>query len=216
MSSYSPKCVYYKIVRNSDGSFVKQSAGVQVCFGGFSPQNIYSVEYHVEIDKTIDNDMVEYYMKFLSRLLDTSLYSYKIEVDENLNRTFIFTLKTELEKVNEKYTYMSRALALLYFTAIRYFQEFPEIILDIYEKKDKVFSSSKIYEKFLLAHNNYSKLAHKKYNNLCGHGLIYYNPHLNKTFEKDIKKIREIIKNKTNTNSVMSHFYSVTPPPSKL
>ena len=140
---------------------------IEPCFSSIRCQKNKFIKYHVYINNSISNQIVFYYIKFLSKILDKKKFQYKLY--KKLNKRLL-SLKL-------KFTSSHKPLELLYLTAFRYLYEFPEIVKELYNlRKNNIKENFILFQELHMHHY----LGTEKYNmnhniscNLGGHGLIY-------------------------------------------
>ena len=132
------------------------------CFSSiFRSGNTQSIVYICDADQNLSNDEISFYLNFLESFLDKSKYKFNYK---EKSKKILFKLNC-IE--------FNRIQSLLYLTAFRVLQEFPEIVKDLFLSKD--LSSDELFNKFLFIHCEYSCGTKKlvKYNKLDIHGLYY-------------------------------------------
>ncbi len=136
-----------------------------ICFGNLSNPLPSRVIYLIPIDKNLSKDETLFYLNFLDNILDKSIYRYKIiEKSKKFPNHLMLTVQTKG---------MIFKHALLYFTAFRYLDEYPEIVNQLFQFKN-IEDYSDLFVKFLKIHFDYKKIKKVKQGNLEGHGLITY------------------------------------------
>lgn len=132
------------------------------CFGSFTPIG-QTIKYLCNTDKFLSKEVVSFYIDFLQRILDKNIF--KCDIKEN--NKVMFKLETKG---------LTRSQALLYLTAIRELDEFPEISNELFRFKDK--SINRLFYEFQKIHFLYvkNKIPFKSVRGApCGynHILIY-------------------------------------------
>lgn len=159
--SYSPKITFTQIF----GDFRREES--YICFSPIygDEQHPDYIEYPAFIDKSLNEDSVKFYLDFLSKILNKEQYTFEFKTIGSLP-CVLFTLKT---------SNLTRSKALLYLTAFRYIWEFPEIVRELFNRKSKHKNINGLFTELQILHWEHikGKIGPVKYNNLCGHGLIY-------------------------------------------
>lgn len=156
----------------------------------FSDMYLYGrplkIKYLANVYKTLSLDHVSFFIKFLNKMLDNNLFSFKI-------------LKGEKNKVlfNLKTSELTNTQALCYLTAFRIINEFPDVIIELFKYKDLSFIKQfkKLQEIHVLMIRGKIKDLHA---NCSGHGLIYnyqWNDPKIKIIPIDLKTFRAELKN---------------------
>lgn len=117
----------------------------------------------------------KFYIQFLLDIFNFEEFNFRIRITKN---HIFFWVKMSPILKKDKY------LLLLIFTLFRYLQEFPEIVNDFYENRQKTIEENFI--QFQKSHNNTRSTY---YNNRFGHAVIPYtidNPITYKQFVKNI------------------------------
>lgn len=178
---YVPRVKYLEFI--DDKKYIKRGgfyAGYHACFasiyygGGWydkksPPFNPHKIIYFGIIDESLSKEQVEFYLDFLNKILDNNLFKYKFGKSIKV-RKVIYQLNTKG---------LNRVTSLLYLTAFRYVQEFPEIIVELHKfasSREKEKDIEELFIEFQRLH--YSNCIEapilKKYNALGGHGLVFY------------------------------------------
>jgi len=141
----------------------------------------------------LTKEQINFYYGFLKEITAGDDYSFSYEFkDKNLE----VSLKTNPKNFESRYK------ALLYLTALRYVQEYPEIVKALIAHKDEPIEIK--FDKFQEIHELASngKIRLVKYGNLAGHGLMY------KMYSKeriDLNKFKNNLKSSLK-DSVNSYF----------
>jgi hypothetical protein len=209
---YLPNVKFWEV---NAGKRVRQRAA---CFSGLgrSKDSFYDasrkmpefVLYPCPIDKSITTEALIYYINFLPVFLDTGLYTYKLG-KACIQPNIIWKFKS---------SGMTYAKALLYLTAFRYPDEYPDIINDFYTNThNKGMNNEQLFKEFQSIHAEYSE-SFPTYNNnkkrkklskvewLGGHGLMAPYSYGNQTFNAiSIEAFKNNLANK-NIQQVIQHF----------
>ena len=198
---YHTHAVKYREIykNNQEIKNIKYSRKHTACFNRF---NNYSttrkipdyILYSCPVDKDIAKDTLLFYLNFLDQILEKNLYKYKIFTARN--KLFV------LYRLNSKT--LKNSKILLYLTAFRYIEEFPEILIELFNnQKDK--SIEGLFDFFQDIHNKsaHGKFALHKTNNLSGHGLMY--PYFGGFKVITIEQFKENLKKK-NPSSITEFF----------
>lgn len=142
-------------------------------------------------DKDLNNEEVDFYLKFMEEIFEKGRFKYK----KVKNNQVLF----ELDCKNLK-----RATALLYLTAFRNIQEFPEFVKELFKRKAKTLEEN--FEIFQLIHWDYMVGKIKlKYCTGAGHILFYkYGGQSSTTIS--LEEFQYNVKNQT-SNDVNSFFF---------
>ena len=149
-----------------------------ICFSGIGQHNNPTlpdkVIYEVPIDASLTREHVEFYISFLSSILDENKYEYEFIKIENEAKTKKLFSNGEQILWTLNCNGLKRHKILLYLTAFRYISEQPEILIEFFKSKDKS-DKNEVFKDFQECHikSSTGKLGMVKYGNLCGHGLIY-------------------------------------------
>lgn len=182
---------YYQIKKN------RYKCLDAACFSTIRSYETDLVFTRFTIQKVLKPEAIDFYVEFLGKILDKKKYRTRVSKDK---KYFFLLLNSKNISTTHK--------VLLYLTAFRYFQEFPEIINDFYEKK-----TGDVEKDFILfqeIHRDFDlNKKHLTYNNLSGHGLIYQYSFDNPTFKYkpiSLKAFQNKLNNNTGIN-VQQHFF---------
>lgn len=158
----------FEYIPNVKGKLLKKNGGT-ICFNGrcfsgwfyyefskFGKDKFFHICYRCPIDQTLNLREVRFYLQQLQRLL-------KIKIKHIIKKNEIVFFVPVFYKHSH-----------FLLTALRYINEFPEIIKDTFSASK--ISISKFLSNFNTAHNKFESRKDVKYNNLNGHGVIspYY------------------------------------------
>ncbi len=146
------------------------------------------VKFNCWVDDDLDLDQINFYAKFLKKILNGKIFDYEIKEEEKRN-IIVWDLSS-------KELYHSQIL--MYLTAMRIPQEFPEIIIELFKSKDEKID--KLFDIFMQIHLDCCSSKIKlKYESFFGHGLCapydYKNhkcPNLEKFKLKLTKKLNSV------------------------
>ena len=158
----------------------------QVCFSALHGKAI-KVTFDCKIDSDLTISHVNFYVKFLKKILNKDLFTYEINKDKS---KILFTLNG---------TGLTYSQKLLYLTAMRYLQEFPTIILELFNYKNLLINDlfNKFIEIHLLVCQN--KFDLKYDDSFYGHSLVApyevnnYNSINLKNFKTNLKFNKESV-----------------------
>lgn len=126
-------------------------------------RDLSRIKFLVRIHNSLSVSDVEKYILFLRGVLQTKTIVFDTKISKN-SRFLLVDLKSTA--VNK------RGLILLYLTAFRYVQEFPEIINLLFAGNNNR-DIRELFFDFQKSHFDYTKNCQRKvYDNLYGHGLI--------------------------------------------
>lgn len=117
------------------------------------------VIFHCQVDKELTPDEIEFFLSFISDVLDTTKFSIKYKD--------IYDIKFKLET-----TFLDYTSSLLYLTFFRYLQEFPDIVKEFFKHKGE--DLEELFKSFQHIHflNKINKFP-LRWENMSGHGLMY-------------------------------------------
>lgn len=195
--------IYYN-EKKANGSIVNHHG--TACFSGmgYNSDSIVSVMYHAFIDDSLTNEVVEYYFGFLHKLFGKDRFTYSFVPNEHVKNNVDFILDTKG---------LSNKQKLLFLTAARYVDEFSEIVLDMWNKRETFKTDDDAFSHFQLIHHLHMdrKFPIRKHGgNMSGHGLMY--PYGKKFSPLTITEFQENIQN-TETTNVHSFFNGGQPKP---
>lgn len=158
----------FEYVPNVKGKLLKRNGGAvcfnERCFSGWfyyefrkvGKSKFFQICYQCPIDETLSLREVKFYLQQLQRLL-------KVKIKHIIKKNKIVFFVPVFYKHSH-----------FLLTALRYINEFPEIIKDIFGTSK--ISISKFLFNFNKAHNQFGSKKNIKYDNLDGHGVIspYY------------------------------------------
>lgn len=161
-----------------------------VCFVSLFNRGQPSKVYYVApIKEKLSNKAINFYINFLKAIFDDKIFNYKV------SKKFV---SWELDTKK-----LSKCKALLYLTAFRYVNEFPNIVKEFHkasEAKDSSLTNEELFTLFLDVHQDI--ILHRMPMGLYGHGLIC------SKFTNRIS-IEQFKKNLLNEQlNVQSHFFS--------
>lgn len=141
-----------------------------ICFspiyGGYGGEKTpISIRYLAKVSKKLTLEQIHCYLGFLCKFLVKDDFRYKVLVGDVATQ-IMFVLKTE---------HMEHSKALLYLTAFRYVDEYPEIVMAFYKRcKDMpVVTNENIWKVFQTIHSEcLSGTMKTDAGNLYGHGLM--------------------------------------------
>ena len=148
-----------------------------ICFSGLKyPLTLPDkIKYEAPVDESLNRDIVDFYIKFLAIILDSNNYEYEfVSIKDEGERKKLFSNGTKIN-FTLKCQKLAKTKALLYLTAFRLISEFPEILIEFYQSKDKS-NKETLFKEFQKCHVKYVRNEGNeiyKYSNLSGHGLIY-------------------------------------------
>jgi len=166
MPASNPKVLYWEI----DPTQKTAKRTYYQCFSGLNGFDYMTravrpmppkVRYLALVNSGLLVGELKFFLDYLSNLLDTSRYTYKIVKCGGKTKTkrVLFNLNTEG---------LNRMQTLFYLTAFRMVDEFPEVIKDFFLSKDKV--GEELFLEFQKAHFKHAKTHY----NMSGHGLMYW------------------------------------------
>lgn len=128
------------------------------CFSSLN-EDAEKVVFHCAVDKELTPQEIEFFLAFISNVLDTTKFSVKYKD--------VYKIKFKLDK-----TSLNRKASLLYLTFFRYLQEFPDIVKELFKHKDEKLET--LFTSFQYVHhlNKINKFP-IRWENIPGHGLIY-------------------------------------------
>lgn len=128
------------------------------CFSSLD-EDAEQVIFHCQVDQELTPDEIEFFLKFMSDILDTTKFSIKYKD--------IYHIKFKLNTISLNYI-----SSLLYLTFFRYLQEFPDIIKEFFKHKGE--DSEELFQSFQHIHflNKIDKFP-IRWENMSGHGLMY-------------------------------------------
>lgn len=170
-----------------------------ICFRNLPNCNINKIKYLAKKDADISNEVAEFYLSFLKKILKPS-YTWKWNYTTYEGQNYV---EFNIQVVGG----YNRILMLLFLTAFRNIQEYPEILNEFFKFKDEK-NINRLFLTFQQLHHDACKniIKLEKYGNLSGHGLMYwyYNPY------KPLS-VKNFYKNLTNNNiSKIQSFFEKT------
>lgn len=141
MSDYVPRVLYWNKISGAK----KKSKVSAPCFSQYGYESlkakIEKIYYKCSLDKNLSTDEINFYIKFLKKLLPKNSFKSKI-IDKKTHCLFILDTNSFQ---NSKKTKILTTLTLF-----RYLCEFPEVISDCFKNKKKNFED--IFQQFQLSH----------------------------------------------------------------
>lgn len=183
MSYHIPQVKYYEY--KEDGT--KSSLMAWACFANVVRSHREDmpakVEYFCPIDPRIKQDCLKFYLEFLGKFLDSSIYSFIIN-DDNTKVTFMLNCKG-----------LTKMQTLLYLTSFHYPDEFPEIV-ELLFKGSSNKSDEELFLLFRKLHQDYyeNKVGVKKYDAIIGHGLARTYLYGKITVDVNLEQFKENLK----------------------
>lgn len=187
MADYS---VTYWVIRAKR----KKEKVTNICFSNlnYDTSAITRIQYLANVDHQFwgKREIVDFYLELVRYFLDPTLWTMKYLED---GKKIFYVLNC---------TGMNPHVRLLYLTALRYIDEYPEVVLTLHDRHKDERDMDKLFAYFqtIQKEDAYGGLAYPaKYGLRGGHSLIdpYY-------FKKPVtvKQLRENIKTKPSVNSM--------------
>ncbi len=186
--SYYPK-VYYKLLKPGAKSFPRKPAD-GACFAGFRNESFRKVSYFAKLDDKISDDCLKFFIYFVKDFAPKN--TFLVRRHPKHKDIVIWRLRD-----CDKRDYY-RSLFLL--SLFRYIQEFPEIVIALYNEKKETFEENfALFQKLHIRYNGRigKEFSTYKYDGMSGHGLLYdykYNSYQMKSLNaKDVLEKYETI-----------------------
>lgn len=144
------------------------------CFRGAN-EDAEKTIYLCPVDSRLTKEQVKFYLKFLSEILDSANFQFYFNTRKDRFNSprlhILFKLNTPNNKLNP-------VQKLLYLTAFRYPDEYPEVVEEFFKRGEKIKDIEELFKIFQVIHFEYTNVKTqsnfiKKFGGMSGHGLIY-------------------------------------------
>ena len=151
-----PQVRYTQYFRKDNKLSPRKYSGA--CFSSLS-ETAEKVVFHCEVDKELTPEEIEFFLTFMSNVLDKTKFSVKYKD--------VYKIKFKLDK-----TSLNHKTSLLYLTFFRYLQEFPDIVKELFKHKNEKLET--LFTSFQYIHhlNKIDKFP-IRWENISGHGLMF-------------------------------------------